>query len=229
MDVPWSYVPVVTRSLRGVLPLLEALDARGLSVTMPLKGEAFDRCVPDELARRLGAVNSLKRDGDRWLGRNTDVSGVEEPLRAALSGVTPKAAKALVLGAGGAARAAAAAAEALGLEVTVAARRAERARAIATRTIPWDARADTKVDVLVNATPVVGEASPWPNEGPFPPLVFELALGAESRLLKDAEAAGSTTIDATRMWVHQGAAQMGWFLGRPLKAADLERLLEPPA
>lgn len=225
LQLDWSYVPVVTRSLAGVLPLLEALDARGLSVTMPLKRQAFDRSEPDALAERLEAVNSLARRGDRWLGRNTDVAGVIAPLTEVLADVSPAARTALVLGAGGAARAAVAALDELGLEVVVAARREERARAIASRTLSWSARTDADVDVLINATPVVGDDSPWPTDGPFPRVVFELALGAPSRLLADARAAGCTTLDATRMWIHQGAAQMGWFLDRELEAADLDRHL----
>lgn len=225
LGLDWSYVPVVTRSLARVLPLLEALDARGLSVTMPLKAEAFARGEPDALAARLGAVNSLSRHGDGWQARNTDVVGVAAPLREALARASSAARRALVLGAGGAARAAVAAVEELGLEVVVAARRRERAEAIASRTLDWDARTDADVDVLINATSVVGEESPWPSEGPFPPLVFELALGAESRLLADARAAGSATLDATAMWIHQGAAQMGWFLDRELAASDLARHL----
>ena len=224
-----TYVPVVTRSLGGVLPLLEALGARGLSVTMPLKREAFARSEPDELSRRLGAVNSLARQGDRWRSRNTDVVGVRAPLEEALDGVSPPARKALVLGAGGAARAAVAAAEALGLEVVVSARRRERAQAIATHTVAWDERAHADADVLINATSVVGEQSPWPADGAFPPVVFELALGAPSRLIADARAAGRITLDATRMWLHQGAAQMSWFLDRPLTVADLERHLPSPS
>lgn len=225
LGIDASYVPVVTGSLAGVLPLLEALDARGLSVTMPLKGEAFDRCEPDAQARELSAVNSLKRQGDRWLGRNTDVVGVSAPLEAALARISPRATEALVLGAGGAARAAVAAAASLGLEVAVSARRPDRARALASRTVAWSERARHSADVLINATPVVGDQSPWPSDAPFPAIVFELALGAASRLLAEAGAAGSVIVDATRMWVHQGAAQMGWFVDRDLTAADLERHL----
>lgn len=225
-----SYVPVVTRSLRRVLPLLEALDARGLSVTMPLKTEAVDRCHPDEQAARLGAVNSLKRAGGGWLGRNTDVTGVERPLAEALRLVRAAQGRAgrrhaLILGAGGAAQAAAAACRHLGLEVTVAARRLERARAVSPRCVAWDERAGVDADVLVNATPVVGDDSPWPTDGPWPPLVFELALGAPSRLLREAGAAGSRTLDATAMWLHQGAAQMSWFVDRAITVDDLERHL----
>ena len=41
----------------------------------------------------------------------------------------------------------------------------------------------------------------------------------------NARAAGSATLDATAMWIHQGAAQMGWFLDRELAASDLARHL----
>jgi 3-dehydroquinate dehydratase/shikimate dehydrogenase len=226
LGIAGSYVPVVSRSLRRVLPLLEALDARGLSVTMPLKGEAFDRGNPDQEATQLGAVNSLKRTRNGWRGRNTDVTGVERPLREALTREGTVAKRALVLGAGGAASAAVAACEQIGLEVWVAARRLDRARSLSPRCVPWEERASAQTDVLINATPVVGNESPWPDEGPWPPLVFELALGAPSRLLERARAAGSHGLDALAMWLHQGAAQMSWFLDREITVADLERQLE---
>jgi 3-dehydroquinate dehydratase / shikimate dehydrogenase len=218
LGIDWSYVPVVTQSLREVLPLLEALDARGLSVTMPHKQAAFDRSEPDETSAQLGAVNSLKRQGERWLGRNSDVAGVREPLRSRCRAGE----RALILGAGGAARAAVYACRALGLEVTVAARRPERAQGIE-RVVAWQERGKHVGQVLVNATPVVGKASPWPSEGPWPAVVFELALGAPSRLLRDATAAGSIAIDALAMWLHQGAEQMSWFLDRPITPDDLRR------
>ncbi|MEZ4445773.1 MAG: type I 3-dehydroquinate dehydratase [Polyangiaceae bacterium] len=213
-----SYVPIVTRSLTRVLPLLEALDARGLSVTMPLKQEAFRLCRPDPEAAPLGVVNSLRRQDGHWLGRNTDVEGVRLPLEG-------QTGRALVLGSGGAARAAVEACHRLGLAVTIAARRSEAAAALG-EAVPWAERASVAADVLINATSLGGEDSPWPEAAPLPAVVFDLVLSQRpSRLLRDAEAAGSRALDARRMWLAQGAAQMGWFLDRPLTPRQLEALL----
>lgn len=69
----------------GLATFVASLDAswRGLSLTMPLKRVAFD--VADdvsELARTVGAANTLVRDDDdSWFADNTDVPGVVEALR----------------------------------------------------------------------------------------------------------------------------------------------------
>jgi 3-dehydroquinate dehydratase type I len=211
--VAMGYVPLVTASLARALPLFEAVGARGLSVTMPLKAEAFALCRPDAIARDVGAVNSLRRGPDGWEGTNTDVIGVREPLRAAGARGT-----ALVLGAGGAARAALRACRDLGLEVAVSAR---QPRGVA-GTIAWEARTTVAHDVLINATPL---ASPWPDEAPLAPLVFDLALGHAGGLAARARGEGARALDPLEMWVHQGAAQLAWMTGERVTAAELRAKL----
>jgi shikimate dehydrogenase len=222
-----GYVPVVTRSLTATLPLLERLGLRGASVTMPLKAEALAVAAPDALAQRAAAVNTLLPGEGGWRGSNTDVAGVREPLRAAgASG------RALVLGAGGAARAAALACAELGMTVTLAARRpAEALRWASAAGLPvtaidWNERASSSADLLVNATPLGGERSPWPEAAPLPATVFDLALaGSPSALLAQARSAGRRCLGPEAMWCAQGAAQMSALLGRPIDAAELEELL----
>jgi shikimate dehydrogenase len=83
--------------LRG---LVRTSGLAGVNLTAPLKRAGL--AVADHLtdaARATGAVNTLSRDGDRWLGDNTDVAG----FRAALG--DPPAGPILVLGAGGSAAA----------------------------------------------------------------------------------------------------------------------------
>ena len=103
-----------------------AMGVRGASVTLPFKIDLLHRVEADELSRRVGAVNTVRRDGQRWSGTNTDVAGLLAPLqpRMNLAGV-----RATVLGAGGAARGAAVALAGAGARVTVRARRAEAAGA----------------------------------------------------------------------------------------------------
>ena len=74
------------RRLRRLPPFAEALGVSGASVTAPFKVDAFERA--DECrrrsARRMRAVNTLRRDGARWPARNTDVTGFLAPLAAAM-------------------------------------------------------------------------------------------------------------------------------------------------
>ncbi len=54
----------------------------GASVTIPLKVSLFDQV--DEVysvARRIGAINTIRVENGRWIGGNTDASGFLEPLQ----------------------------------------------------------------------------------------------------------------------------------------------------
>ncbi len=220
-----SYLPVVTLDLARALPLLERLGAVGLSVTMPLKQEAARRARGDELVARLGAANSLRLKSGRWEATNTDVAGVEVPLRTALAA----GGTALVLGAGGAAAAAVEAAQRMGLQVCVSSRRDEAAASLAARfdgvsAVAWSARGDWVGDVLVNATPVAGEtASPWPDVPVGASVVFDLALGKPALALRrQAEAGGARFLPPEAMWRAQGAAQMSWFFDQAIEPSELK-------
>ena len=124
LGLDWAYLalPVAAADLAVVLQGLEAIDCRGLNVTLPHKQAAAalaQELTP--LARRLGAVNTLvRRDGGGWLGANTDVEGFLAPLRPPGAVAAPAATpwgerEALVLGCGGSARAVVAGLVELGL------------------------------------------------------------------------------------------------------------------
>lgn len=106
---------------------LDGLDGswRGLSLTMPLKEEAFRAASRrDSHAELTGAVNTLLLGGD-LAGFNTDVGGIVDAL--AESGVS-EARSVRILGAGATAASALVAAAELGADqVEVSARRPERA------------------------------------------------------------------------------------------------------
>ena len=88
----------------------------GASITAPFKvGMLAQVDETDEMARRVGAVNTLVvRDG-RWIGANTDVDGFLTPLAGRMA---LRARARAVLGAGGAARAVAVALGSQGAAVT---------------------------------------------------------------------------------------------------------------
>src|SRR4029079_12337455 len=125
----------------------------GASITAPFKvGMLAHVDATEEMARRVGAVNTLiVRDG-RWIGANTDVDGFLTPLigRMALKGT-----RACVLGAGGAARAVAVALGSQGAAVTICARQPAAAKEVAAlaggQAGTWPPKPGTW-DVLINAT-----------------------------------------------------------------------------
>jgi shikimate dehydrogenase/3-dehydroquinate dehydratase type I len=209
--LPWAYHAIQTAAPERCVALLARLGALGLAVTMPHKLAALNIADEvDERARRAGAANTLLIDDTRLRATNTDIAGVRDPLARALDQRSAK--RALVLGAGGAARAAALACAELGLQVSCSARRREMAEALPAveACLSWDRRQEASAELLINATALGGERSPWPEEHALSAaVVFDLALDrAPSRLLSRAREAGAMALDAREMWVAQGAAQL---------------------
>ncbi|WP_144796151.1 shikimate dehydrogenase [Microbacterium paludicola] len=130
LDVPWEYdlrrVPA-----EGFTAALSGLDRswRGLSLTMPLKEQAFLAAgTRDPHAELTGAVNTLLL-GDDVAGFNTDVGGIIDAL--AENAIT-EVRSARILGAGATAASALAALAELGASrIDLRARRPERAAGLA--------------------------------------------------------------------------------------------------
>lgn len=123
MGLDWIYVPFSVREddLGRAVTGLRALGVAGFNVTIPHKTAIIpllDRISPEALL--MGAVNTVKREGDELVGHNTDGPGFIRSLAEDL-GFDPEGKRVLVLGAGGAARAAVASlAQAGAATVTVA-------------------------------------------------------------------------------------------------------------
>ena len=76
------YVPMAASSAEDFTIFATALAVQGASITIPYKVDLFERADDmDDLSRKVGAVNTYRRDGLRWEARNTDVSGFLAPLR----------------------------------------------------------------------------------------------------------------------------------------------------
>jgi shikimate dehydrogenase len=215
--------------LGDAVDALRADGVLGANLTIPHK-EAALRLV-DELAdeaRRIGAVNTIVRRSARLVGDNTDGYGFAQALAAAAVDLSGK--DVMVLGAGGAARACLAV---LGgaRSVVVAARRLDRASALAAasgapvRGISWAAaRATARIDVLVNATPIGlhGEdLLALMSFGEMPRVVVDLVpTAAMTPLVKKAGAVKNVVVvDGLSMLLHQAARSFTLWTGReaPLK------------
>ena len=99
--VPFSVEPDrVGEAVKGA----RALNLMGLNVTVPHKSAVIPWLVEvDELAEKIGAVNTLVRCGDGYKGYNTDMTGLQSAMRT--DGIELSGESVVVLGAGGAARA----------------------------------------------------------------------------------------------------------------------------
>ena len=81
-----------------------ALNIKGLNATVPHKSAVIPHlCEVDELAARIGAVNTLVRKDGGYKGYNTDMPGLYRQLQS--EGVELAGKEVILLGAGGAARA----------------------------------------------------------------------------------------------------------------------------
>ena len=124
------YIRLSAASAEEALLVARQIGMSGMSITSPLKEKMLallDR--KDARVQKLGAVNTVKLEGGKASGFNTDGDGVSGSLAAI--GVAIKGKRAVVLGAGGAAKAAVCALAEAGANVTVAARKKEKASALA--------------------------------------------------------------------------------------------------
>ncbi len=125
MGLDWIYVPFAVReeNLPRAVMGLKTLGIIGFNVTIPHKTAIIpllDRITPE--AALMGAVNTVKREGDEFVGHNTDGAGFIKSLREDL-GFDPAGRRIIVLGAGGAARAAVASLSQAGAAVVAIANR----------------------------------------------------------------------------------------------------------
>lgn len=90
-----------------VLPAISgayALNLLGLNVTVPYKSQVMDGLIQiDELAEKIGAVNTLVRMEGGFKGYNTDMPGLYRAMSS--EGIQIEGQEIILLGAGGAARA----------------------------------------------------------------------------------------------------------------------------
>ncbi|MEZ3142933.1 shikimate dehydrogenase [Halobaculum sp. MBLA0143] len=222
------YVTFEPSSATDAVAAAVDLGVAGLNVTVPFKEEVLPAVEPTERARRVGAVNTVDFATSPPTGDNTDVAGVRRAFEHA--GVSLSDVRAVVVGAGGAGRAATAALGESAASVHVANRTLSRAEALvadldpavpATLSAGPLSDVDDRIaeaDVLVNATSVGMEA----DETPVPAAALHADLAVldavytplETRLLRDAAAAGAETVDGAWMLLFQGVAAFERWTGR---------------
>ena len=228
--IPGRYVlfPVPPEKLESAVGGIAALGLRGCNVTTPHKQAIFpllDRV--DDLARRIGAVNTVVVEKDGTLtGFNNDGNGFIQSLRDADPKWRPDSGPILVLGAGGAARAVVASLAAQGArEIRVANRTLDKAQEIAdavgavVKVLPWEAReaALDGIALLANATSLGMTGKPT-LEMPLDRLPKSALVGdliyipPETPLLAAARVRGNITVNGLGLLLNQARpAFNAWF------------------
>ena len=220
MEGEWSYEAIEV-SPDDFAAQVEAMPSDGFvgaNVTVPHKGAAL--LVSErrsEVAREIGAANTLVFADSGTRAENTDAQGLMESLPTSAAGC-----RALLLGAGGAARAALWALTREGAQVSVWNRTEERAAHLCAElggTVDPEPRA-SEYELIVNSTSVgmLGE-DPFaqlplaPDSFSESQLVVDLVYAGESKLLEAAGAAGATVVGGLEVLVRQGAASFRIWTG----------------
>ena len=232
----WRYLTIevgpenLAEAMRGV----RAFGMRGINLTIPHKVAVIEHL--DQLSHEahvIGAVNTVRRDGDRLIGENTDGKGFLRAVRNDV-GVDPAGKRVVLLGAGGAARAIATELLLAGvsnlLVVNRTAARGEKMTAdlkastggpISFETWTGVFRPAGETDLLVNAT----SAGLFPDVGAMPNVdlsglkpdalvrdaVFNPPL---TRLLQTALKRGLRILDRRSMLVYQGVIGFQMWTGQ---------------
>jgi shikimate dehydrogenase len=219
----YSLYDLEEKDLAGFMESCRA-DFIGLNVTIPHKLAVIKHLDSlDKEAQLIGAVNTVKFEGGKALGYNTDGIGFIRSLQEASVPISGK--RFLILGAGGASRAISFALVTGAAQVCLANRDKKKAEALASdveektgkaiHVVEYDvkdlAERLKNVDVLVNTTPVgmhpaTGETVIPSSIIPKGIVVADIVYNPlETVLLKEAAMRGCRTVNGAGMLVHQGA------------------------
>jgi len=206
----------------------------GLSVTMPAKESIMpllDRI--DETAKNIGAVNTVVREDNKWVGYNTDCSGAIMALEACTS---LKNKNILILGSGGTAKAIGHGIKQKGGILTVTYNRnKDRAEFLANELecelIACHDAGTRPIDILINCSPV--GMSPKINETPFlardlrrEMIVFDVVYNPlETKLIREAKAVGCKVILGSELFINQAAQQFELWTGQTAPAEVMRETL----
>jgi len=215
------YIPFRIKRIAEAVSAMKTLNMKGASVTLPHKIRVMDHLDHvDALAEKIGAVNTILNQNGVLTGYNSDAMGAVSALSERCS---LKSKRVAIIGAGGAARAVG-----FGLlekegKVIVVNRTAKTGEQLANdlgaEFVPLAEIQRVGCDVLINTTPV--GMFPDVDATPVPGTFFNEHMTVmdivytplQTRLLKEAKAAGCTTIHGLPMFVYQGAFQFELWTG----------------
>ena len=233
MGIRAGYEARRVEDLEPAVRMIREKPLDGVSVTLPHKGAVMAFLdEADDDARAIGAVNTVTNERGWLRGSNTDWKG----LTAAMEERFPLVGRTIaVLGAGGVARAAVHAILRAGGMPIVFNRSRDRADSLARwfscETQPLARLGAVGADVLINATPV--GMHPRTGESPvdarllprFEWVVDTIYNPLQTRLLREARAAGCGVVTGLSMFVRQGAEQIRTWTGLDPPVELMERVV----
>lgn len=211
---------------------IKALGIKGANVTIPHKTSIINYLDElDDLADKIGAVNTIKREKDNLKGYNTDGIGALRALNREVEKIENK--NVLLLGAGGAARAIAFTLVGEGANLTLSNRTEPKAENLSSEIEKKTNREVNQVtlkeesleeemkncEILINSTSV----GMHPNEDETlvtsenmhdELTVMDIVYNPlQTKLLQEAEKIGANTINGLEMLIQQGAASFEIWTG----------------
>ena len=250
IDANYIVLELIPAAFKKLMNQSSEISLSGFNVTVPYKETVMsylDSVRPE--ARAIGAVNTVFKQGKRWIGTNTDMEGF---LMALMKDgrFRPSGKRAVILGAGGAARAVAYGLSREGIrEILIADCFPQKARKIASdmrrlfKRVDYQAvsagtpevkEALQKADVIINATPIGLKAQDprvipegWvPQAGAkkifFMDLIYNPAM---TPFLKNAKKKGHRTLNGLGMLLYQGARALEYWTGRTAPVGVMRQAL----
>ncbi|MCB0175399.1 MAG: shikimate dehydrogenase [Anaerolineae bacterium] len=247
LGLNWRYlnIEVYPQGLADAMQGLRAMNMQGINLTIPHKVEVLkylDEVAGD--AKLMGAVNTVRREGDRLIGENTDGKGFLRALRDDAQ-IDPVGQRVVILGAGGAARA-------IGVElalaqaahITIVNRTVQRGQDLTTLIsentpaqadfVVWDGpyTVPAETNILVNATSI----GLYPDITAKPDLDYDTITAGmvvcdvipnppHTPFLREAEARGARALDGLGMLVYQGAIAFKMWTGFDAPVEVMHRAL----
>ncbi len=245
LDYVYLPFPVQPQNLKQALDGFAAINVVGFNATIPHKRAIIPLLSEIEpIAQAVGAVNTVVRRNDKWIGTNTDVEGFIAPLQTLDRDWSQTIA--VILGNGGAARAVVAGCTQLGCaSIHVVGRNLEKLKEfrdswkdspiqINLEVHQWDSLPEiiNKANLLINTTPIgmypKVENSPIDVELfthlPKDTIVYDLIYTpSPTKFLQYAQQANKTAIDGLEMLVQQGAAALKIWLQQESVRVDIMR------
>jgi shikimate dehydrogenase len=246
LDYIYLPFPIEPQNLEVAIAGLAAVGVVGFSVTIPHK-QAIIPLLSEisPLAQAIGAVNTITRQDNRWVGTNTDIEGFIAPLQTTYKQDWSQKV-AVILGNGGAARAVVAGCHQLGFrKIHLVGRNVQKLQkfreswgnSLLTENLQihtWDKlpKLIPQADLLVNTTPIgmypkVDESPLSPEEiKNLPPgaIAYDLIyIPNPTRFLQQAEKQGAIAIDGLEMLVQQGAAALKIWLQQEIVPVEVMR------
>jgi shikimate dehydrogenase len=249
MGLDFAYLPFAIRAenLAAAIAGFTAIGLHGFNITIPHK-QAIMPLLSEisDVARAVGAVNTVWRSEAGWQGTNTDVTGWLAPLQALSHNWTQM--QAVILGNGGSARAVVAGCAQLGCAAIHVVGRDRTKLDLFQRSwqnSPLAANLQVhlgeqledllpQAGLIVNTTPI--GMQPQVEQSPLTAAQVDRLSSATiaydliytpnpTRFLQQAQGRGAIAIDGLEMLIHQGAAALQIWTQQPVPVDVMRRAL----